>query len=203
MKKCIKCQATKPLSDYYNRSDYSDGKANICKVCDGSRRKSQYRTKDGIIKSIFSHQISSSKARSHNKPEYTFDELHAYLINNQIFNNLYNAYVASDFNQWKAPTVDRLDETKGYSFDNIQIVSFDENKRNHDEGRKTGKIITKQMIPILKYSKQGEFICEYPSIGMAARDVGHDGSHITRCAKGGRPTAGGYIWKFKEVSDDC
>ena len=53
--------------------------------------------------------------------------------------------------------------------------------------------------PILQFSKDGEFIAEYPSIREASRQTGCNNSHIGSCCKGERKSTGGYIWKYKEI----
>ena len=52
---------------------------------------------------------------------------------------------------------------------------------------------------ILQFSKNGEFIAEYPSIHEAERQTGCNNSHICECCKGKRKSASGYIWKYKEI----
>jgi group I intron endonuclease len=52
-------------------------------------------------------------------------------------------------------------------------------------------------VPVLQYSKDGEFIAEYPSIKVATQAVGGSSNHISACTKGTRKTAFGYIWKAK------
>lgn len=49
---------------------------------------------------------------------------------------------------------------------------------------------------IYKYSKDGMYICKYDTIVLAAKDNNVAPTHISRCAKGKRPSAGGYVWKY-------
>ena len=53
--------------------------------------------------------------------------------------------------------------------------------------------------PVLQFSKDGEFIAEYSSAHEAERQTGCYNGNICRCCKGTRKTAGGYIWKYKEI----
>lgn len=53
---------------------------------------------------------------------------------------------------------------------------------------------------ILQFSKDGEFIKEWSCARDAYRELGVKPSNISKCCKGIRPNAGGYIWKFKEVA---
>jgi group I intron endonuclease len=52
--------------------------------------------------------------------------------------------------------------------------------------------------PIYKYSRDGEFICSYSTIAIAAKDTNVAATHISRCARGKRPTCGGFIWKYNK-----
>ena len=50
---------------------------------------------------------------------------------------------------------------------------------------------------VLQFSKDGEFIAEYPSIMEAERKTGFNNGHICACCKGKLKSTGGYIWKYK------
>lgn len=49
---------------------------------------------------------------------------------------------------------------------------------------------------VLQFSKNGEFIAEYPSIRGASRQTGCNPSNICQCCKGKYKSAGGYIWRY-------
>ena len=51
---------------------------------------------------------------------------------------------------------------------------------------------------VLQFSKDGEFLAEYPSTKEAERQTGCNQSSISKCCKGKQKTCGGYIWKYKE-----
>ena len=52
-------------------------------------------------------------------------------------------------------------------------------------------------VPVLQYSKDGVFICEYPSIAEAGRAIGKKYNHIADCCRGSVKQAFGYIWRRK------
>ena len=54
------------------------------------------------------------------------------------------------------------------------------------------------LVEVIKCDKNGNIICTYPSIAEASRDTGILQTHISRCARGKRPSAGGYKWKYKD-----
>lgn len=52
---------------------------------------------------------------------------------------------------------------------------------------------------VYQYDKNGKFIMEYPSTGIAARAMGlNSGSHIGECCRGKIKTYKGYIWRYAE-----
>ena len=51
--------------------------------------------------------------------------------------------------------------------------------------------------PVLQFSKDGEFISEYPSTQEAERQTGCNHSSICECCKGKRKSCGGFIWQYK------
>lgn len=62
--------------------------------------------------------------------------------------------------------------------------------------------------PVLQFTKDGEFIARYESIGKAASAVGVTPSSITRCCRDQyrNTTAGGYMFKYDEkkgTKNDC
>ena len=53
--------------------------------------------------------------------------------------------------------------------------------------------------PVLQFSKDGEFIAEYPSTGEAGRQTGCIQQSICACCNGKRKSCGGFIWKYKKI----
>lgn len=58
-----------------------------------------------------------------------------------------------------------------------------------------------QPTPILQFTKNNEFIKEYPSMISAIKELQLNkkaSSQISRCCQGKKPSAYGYIWKYKQ-----
>ena len=62
-------------------------------------------------------------------------------------------------------------------------------------GKKYGAI--KRSLPILQFSKDGEFIKEWPSLIEAERQLGIARSSICGCLRYGFKHAGGFVWRYK------
>lgn len=80
--------------------------------------------------------------------------------------------------------------------DNLELLTIKEHCDRHKEKRieASNKAHSK---PVLQYTKEGEFIAEYPSTMEAERQTGIS-KHIPDVCNGKRKTAGGFIWRYKE-----
>lgn len=58
-------------------------------------------------------------------------------------------------------------------------------------------IIYKYTNPLYKCDRNGDTICSYNSLKEASADTGILLGGISKVLIGNRPTAGGYIWKYK------
>lgn len=57
------------------------------------------------------------------------------------------------------------------------------------------------LVKIVKCDRENNVICVYESIAEASRDTGILQTHISRCARGKRPSAGGFIWKYYKENE--
>ena len=83
---------------------------------------------------------------------------------------------------------------KKISESRIERVLTEEYRRKISEAM-TGKH-NRPKKPILQFSKDGEFIAEYPSLHEAMEKTGCSQSSICSCCKGRLKSAGGYIWMY-------
>ena len=157
----------------------------------------KYRhTKKGLISVIYSAQITHSKRRNHNLPTYTKLELTEWIYSQIHFNRLFNIWVNSGYKTELKPSIDRIDDYKGYSLDNIALTIWKKNKEKGHFDIKNG-INTKTSRSVLQYDKEQNLVKEWHSM-MEAERSGYDSGHIAKCCKNQRKTHGGYIWKYKE-----
>lgn len=203
MKICNKCKINKNLSEYHKRKSSKDGVTNFCKECK-SYQKSEYRkTKQGVIASIYDHEKGSSITRGHNQPTYTLSELSLWLTNDWIFDLLYTNWVNCGYLKDMKPSIDRIDDDKGYSFKNIQIMTWGENKTKANIDIRSGKLThgNKPQKAVLQFTKDGKFIKEFVSSNEAYRQTNIHVSSISECCLGKRNSAGGFKWGFKNESN--
>ena len=153
------------------------------------------RTKEGLISKIYATQKQSSKRRNHELPSYTKKEFSEWMYKQENFNKIYEEWKYKDYKKDLVPSVDRIDDYKGYSLDNIKLVTFRENYKKSHEDRKKG-INNKQSKIVLQYDLKGNFIKEWYSISEAERN-GFNRGAISRCCKNFLKKHRGYIWKYK------
>jgi len=157
------------------------------------------KTKKGLVSRIYFNQIESSKRRGHDIPSYTQNELFEWVCSVPFFDSIYNNYVLSGYQKMLVPSVDRINDNLPYTFDNIQLMTWRENKDKAHRDMRIGKLThgTKPQIPIIQYDLEGNIIFEHHSIMSASRETGVDDGNIVKVCKGFRKTAGGYKFKYK------
>lgn len=191
---CSCCLKNKKLKKFYAKSKAADSLMSRCKKCCAKRSINYSRSISGLITKIYSNQRNSSKQRNHTAPTYTKVELTVWLHDQDEFFPLYDAWVNSKFNKELIPSIDRLDDDYGYSFGNIQLITWGENR---DKGTASTAKINQKVI--LQYDKQGVFLAEYPSIMQASKVTNTSMPGISKACLGVQNTAGNFIWIFKDT----
>jgi len=163
-----------------------------------ARAKEIRRTKKGLVGAIYNNQQGSSRERGHTPPTYTVNELRTWFRNHPMANALYDAWRLSGYRQGLIPSVDRIDDSKGYSFDNIQLMTWAENKAKGYADTKSGRMKHGKVKAVIQYDVDGEYVQTYHSLSEASRQTGVGHQCISGCCKGKGKTAGGFKWKYKK-----
>ena len=197
-KTCRLCKQLKLLTEFSKAAGNKDGYNNTCKQCVVVRNRDYWRTPYGRISYIRNQQKTSSVARGHAPPSYTQNQLYDWAVGQGLF-NLVATWENSGWLQELAPSIDRLDVTKGYSFDNIRLVTWKDNNDAQYMDRKTCKVVTKQNRKVVQKALDGTFIAEHLSIAAAARATGAIRTNINAMCKGTNPnikSVGGFLWEY-------
>ena len=143
-----------------------------------------------ISQTMYSQQLRNSRKRGHNPPEYSLEELREWMQQQPQLERLIREYRQSGGEKDLAVSVDRLNDEVGYTYDNIQLGTWKDN-------RDRGNINKPARKTIIQMTLEGEFIKEWTSTTEAAKALGlKSPSSISMALSGMQNTAGGYKFKF-------
>ena len=196
VKVCRCCKETKVITDYYSDSSKRDGRATICKTCDLSIKREFGRTKKGLIQKIYRNQISSSEKRGHGVIGYSREQLSCWLMENDNFHKLFDEWADSGFVKDKTPSIDRIDNAIGYSFDNIQLMTWHENKEKGHTDSMTERLSTGMPKRPVVIFKEGDFLSVAISVREAERLTGVSNGNIPRMIKEDGVSKKGFSFKY-------
>ena len=194
-KKCRDCQKIKSINNFSKTTSNKDGYATQCKPCKTEYTRKYSRTIAGRATAMRGFQVASSRKRKHPAPAYTKTELLDWLIENNI-KDLMGPWKDSNYHKNLAPSVDRLDDNKGYSFDNIRLVTWAENRDKMYTQRKSCERITKQNRKVNQLTLQGKIINTFLSISAASRETDTCRTHINTVCAGKQESANGFKWAY-------
>lgn len=198
-RKCSKCNKVLPIKAFCKNNSNTGNKSYICRNCSKVKIKEFRTSKRGVIVIIYDSQKRSSKLRNMTLPNYSLEDLYTYCISQLHFDSLYKEWVKSNYQKNLKPSIDRLDDNKPYTLDNIRLVSFQENLKHAMHNKKYG-ISTqgKYTKKVIQLDKQKNFIKEYPSASIASKEVPNTNrQNIQKVCLGERKYCGNYIWKYK------
>ncbi len=196
-KNCTQCGSKKLLSDFNRHSSRKSGYDDQCRSCVKIYKDSYNRSREGHLAKIYSSQKKSSKRRGHCAPSYSLKELKKWALGQFLYEKIFKEWIVSGYSRWEAPSVDRIDDYKPYTLNNIQLMKWNENFNKGMEDRKNG-ILNKLSLSVVQMTRDKEFIADHYSISSAQRITSIDKCHISKCCKGKRRTAGGFCWKYKD-----
>ncbi len=204
-KKCFKCGIVKSINEFYRHKEMKDGYLNKCKECTKKDSKSNLKTSSkhpesydktekGVIRVMYKTQKRNSKLRGHACPEYTKQEFAQWLYKNG-FKKLYDNWEKSGYKKSLKPSVDRIDDFKGYSFQNIRLVTDKENREHQyiDIMNGTGTS-GKRCKPVLCFDSNFKLVAEYVSLSSASRAAGYS---VESRIRTGRKCKRGFYWRYK------
>lgn len=191
MKTCSVCKKNLPLNVFNKQSTGKQSVRADCKDC----LKRFIRSKHGVINQMYSSSISRTKKKGFTPVSFTKEELEKWVYSIKEFHTLYDKWVLEDYPTALKPSLDRLDDYKGYSLDNIRIVTANTNVKRYYSDAING-INTKSAKPVEQYSLDGEYIKTFHSLSAAARSVNGIPSNINQVINGTYAQAYGYKWKL-------
>jgi hypothetical protein len=142
MKKCSKCKIVKDIIEFYPRPERKKGKAvrSICKFCDKIKKSNYLSTEEGFMKRLFLSMNDRKVATKRNvghSVDFTREEFLELWQEYKKKHGMFCFYTGVSLDFIKSPhrgnqvSVDRLDNSKGYSKNNIVFCSARANLLKH------------------------------------------------------------------------
>lgn len=160
------------------------------------------KTKLGLASEIIRHQRQTSKKRNHPAPNYSLCQFRLWLMSQELYHILFENWEKSGYKRDLIPSVDRIKNDKPYSFDNIQLMTLEQNVNKAAREMICGKLINRH-IQIIQIDKNTLLpINKYCSLMDAYRKTGIDFSHISKVLNGKLKSTGGFYWRYLVKEND-
>lgn len=197
-KYCSKCELVMAIKFFSKNRTTKDGLQCWCKKC----VIEDSRTINGVIRKIYSGQRKNCRHRKHDMPNYSKDELLSWVSTQPLFFVLYEQWVESGFQKDLVPSIDRKDDYKSYTFENIQIMTWIENRVKSYTSEKT--IASRICFGIegkqtYQFSLDGKFISVFESSYIAGKETAISHRNIGACCRNELLSAGGFLWSYSDV----
>ena len=134
-KLCYLCKQRKSRDEFHKSKGRNDGLEPTCKKCDGleptcKKCRVIVDSRPRILASkMYSRQKQSSIRRGHPLPDYDRKWLTEWLMSRDNFKDMHTKWIESNMESDLRPSVDRINPLKPYTKDNIQLVTWGENKK--------------------------------------------------------------------------
>lgn len=147
------------------------------------------KTPKGVLTNLYSKMKERAKNKNIDLPDFTLKEFHEMFLENKTFLRLFNEWVKSDFSKAKKPSIDRINNKKGYLKNNIHIVSWSENrfKQSMERRSRKGKVLQILNNKIIKIWNSQREVCKKLNVQQ---------SMLSMALTGKCKTAYGYKWQY-------
>lgn len=135
---CNKCGKYRKLKDFPKDKRRRSGYINTCKICvlqtsaiwranNPDKTKARYLRLKSKTPWIRTFHIIGQRCNNPNHEKYKYYGGNG--IQRKITSlELKNLYIRDNANELEYPSIDRIDSTKDYTFENCQYIEFDENR---------------------------------------------------------------------------
>lgn len=158
-------------------------------MCKKSILEKYRKTPKGVLTNMYHHQKFRNKKNGFGEIGYSLKWLQETFLNDVSFKRLYDDWVKSGYCKAKKPTIDRISNKKGYTKDNIHILSWSDNRFKQTMERRCRKGKVLQIL-------NGEIIKVWESQRKAYMTLNLQQSMLSLALTGKCKTAYGYEWKY-------
>lgn len=141
------------------------------------------KTRRGLVTNLY------HKLKQRHQVEFDLEWLHRF-ADCQKFDRLFTEWGKSGYGKQHKPSIDRINNKKGYLKNNIHWLTWAENRYKQSMERRSRKGPVLQMFG-------DEIVGKYRSQREAVMKTGISQSCISNCLNGKRETAGGFMWRYE------
>lgn len=120
--------------------------------------KSYEKTKSGFIMRMYRNMKTRINNKTQSKTQryngldiLSKEEFYLWINNNSVFHTLFEQYEESNFQMRLAPSIDRVDSNKGYTLDNIRIITHSINSILANNNKRVRFLIESENKIVLGY----------------------------------------------------
>lgn len=168
MKQCSDCNQTKPFTDFVPKPSCKDGYEPRCRNCRSIRYNKS--TPDLVFKKIYLAQVHHSISRGHPAPNYLLDDLKTWADKQPHLHKIWNDFVNSNYSSKLVPSIDRIDDSLPYTLNNIQLMTWEENRAKGARSKRAGLVNANQRA-VRAINPDGTIYRDFISIMDAVRHV--------------------------------
>jgi len=152
----------------------------------------KYRhTPKGVLTNLYGKMKKRNKKRGFGDLPFSLEEFHDRYLYDFSFLQLFNLWKNSNYQKKNKPSIDRINPNFGYSFENMEFLSWEENRKKSD--MENSKVTTS----IDMFDKEtGNLIMKFDSVKNAVEYTGLSQGNIVMCCQGKRNYVGPYVFKY-------
>lgn len=148
MKTCSKCKCQKPLNEFHLKSNSNDKKQSICKKC----RSFDFNNDRHQRKEYYLWKAAKTRAKKKNL-DFSIIETDIIIPEKCPILGI-PLFISESIWSNNSPTIDRIDNTKGYIKGNIAVISWQANNMKANLNLRDIELIEKSMDNFIKYLKK-------------------------------------------------
>lgn len=160
-------------------------------------KKRYRRTSKGYLRNLYHGMNERNRNKGFGDLPFSLDDFVNKYIKHYDFVMLFEIYMNSDFDKNYAPSIDRINPNLGYFYENMQFITWKDNK---EKGYKEGSRMRSRSVNMFDY-KTGELLMTFNSANEASHHMNLQQSNIVKNLKGIRNKVKNYNFEYADEQE--